>query len=216
MCRKEGVELTSCPECHCGLYCSVECREADEAHATWCMWICRLEVHETEKRMKQEINMVDAEKLPFKMKLKLVRLVGERPLVKIFLNGKRIKGLWDTGAMISLINKLFLEENFPDAKIQPISEFTGEGLTLSAANKSAIDVEGVVVLNFGVKDGEGLFKIPFLVTSQEISSPIIGYNTIEHLVKNFRGKMNLSESLCDLVDTLSSPKKADAVVNLNE
>ena len=99
---------------------------------------------------------------------------------------------------------------------QGISEFTGQGLTLSAGNKSEIDVEGVAVLDFGVNDEEGLFRVPFLVTPQEISSPIIGYNTIEHLVKNFRNKVNLSESLCNLVDSLSSSENADAVVNLIE
>ena len=71
------------------------------------------------------------------------------------------------------------------------------------------------MLEFGIENDNGLFEVPFLVTSQEISSPIIGYNTIEHLVKNFRDKMNLSESLCSLVDCLSSDK-ADAMVNLIE
>ena len=170
---------------------------------------------ETQKRMKHEINMVDAEKLPRNLKLKLVKLVGERPLVNIHLNKKKIRGLWDTGAMISLVNKSFLKENFPDVKIHSIKDFIGEGLTLTAANKSTIDTEGVVVLDFGVAE-DGLFQVPFLVTSQEISSPIIGYNTIEHLVKNYRKEMNMSESLCNLVDALSSTENADAVVNLIE
>ena len=67
----------------------------------WCPWICRLEAYENEKRMSKEINMIDSEKLPRKMKLQLVKLVGDRPLVNICLDGKRIQGLWDTGAMIS-------------------------------------------------------------------------------------------------------------------
>ena len=189
--------------------------ELDGIHAMWCVWICRLQTYETEKKMRQEINMVDAEKLPYKMKLNLVRLVGERPMVNIYLDGKKIQGLWDTGAMISLIDGQFLRKNFPDVEVLSIAEFTGQRLTLSAANKSEIDVEGVAVLEFGVNE-EGLFRVPFLVTPQEISSPIIGYNTIEHLVKNFREKINVSESLCSLVDSLSSPENANAVVNLIE
>jgi hypothetical protein len=215
MCCKEVKELVSCPKCRCRSHCSTDCMKEDDGHPLWCSWICRLERLETQKRMKQEINMVDAEKLPRNMKLKLVKLVGERPLVNIHLNNKKIQGLWDTGAMISLINRLFLEENFPDVTIHSISDFIGEGLTLTAANKSRIDIDGVAVLEFGVAE-EGLFQVPFLVTSQEISSPIIGYNTIEHLVKNFRHQMNLSESLCDLVETLSSCEKANAMVNLIE
>ena len=49
----------------------------------WCYWIQRLEQVETDKRVRSEINMVDTEKLPYKMKLKLVKLVGEKPLVNI-------------------------------------------------------------------------------------------------------------------------------------
>ena len=216
ICCKKTSELISCEKCGCGKYCSKECLELDGIHAMWCSWICKLEAHENTKRMSKEINLIDSEKLPYIMKLQLVKLVGERPLVTIYLEGKKIQGLWDTGAMISLIDKKFLEENFPSAEVVSISEFAGQGLTLSVANKSEIDVEGVAVLDFGVNDEEGLFRVPFLVTPQEISSPIIGYNTIEHLVKNFRNKVNLSESLCNLVDSLSSSENADAVVNLIE
>ena len=208
-------KLVTCPKCRCSLHCSTECLEGDDTHLLWCSWICRLERLETEKRMKQEINMVDAEKLPLNMKLKLVKLVGERPLVNIYLNRKKIQGLWDTGAMISLINRDFLKENFPEVTTHSITDFIGDGLTLTAANKSRIDIDGVVVLEFGVTE-DGLFQVPFLVTSQEISSPIIGYNTIEHLVKNFRQEMDMSESLCNLVDTLSSSENADAMVNIIE
>ena len=216
ICCKEMTESVSCPKCGCGSYCSKECMELDGIHAMWCPWICKLEAYETQKRMKTEINLVNSEKLPYKMKRQLVKLVGERPLVNIYLGGKKVIGLWDTGAMISLMNDKFLEENFPDVEIHPIADFTGKDLTLTAANKSVIDITGVVILDFGVEEGEKLFRIPFLVTSQQISSPIIGYNTIEHLVKNFRNEINLPESLCCLVDCLSSSEKAEAMVNLIE
>ena len=215
LCCSETTELISCEKCGCGSYCSKQCLALDGVHAMWCPWICRLEAYENEKRMSKEINMIDSEKLPRKMKLQLVKLVGDRPLVNICLDGKRIQGLWDTGAMISLINDRFMHDNFPEVSILPITEFSGENITLTAANKSEIDVKGVVVLDFGVEGSERLFQVPFLVTTQQISSPIIGYNTIEHLVKNFRNTINLSESLCSLVDCLSS-EKAEVVVNLIE
>ena len=77
--------------------------------------------------------------------------------MKIFLNGEETQGLWDTGAMISLMNEKFLRENFPDAKILSISEFTGDEFTLTAANKSELDVQGVAVLDFGVTSSQTLF-----------------------------------------------------------
>ena len=216
ICCSNTTELISCEKCGCGSYCSTRCLELDGVHAMWCPWICRLEAHENEKRMKNEINMVDAEKLPYRMKLKRVKLVGERPLVNICLDGEKIQGLWDTGAMISLINEKFLHEKFPGVPILPIAEFSGKEINLTAANKSEIDVKGVVVFDFGVEETERLFQVPFLVTSQQISCPIIGYNTIDHLVKNFRSKINLPESLCTLVDCLTLSKKAEAMVNLIE
>ena len=143
VCCKETKELIECPKCRCRSHCSMECMHGDGNHPLWCSWICRLDRFETQKRMTQEINMVDAEKLPRNMKLKLVKLVGERPLVNIHLNKKKIQGLWDTGAMISLINRLFLQENFPDVTIHSISDFIGGGLSLTAANKSKFNIDGV-------------------------------------------------------------------------
>ncbi len=214
-CKKvEEAKLISCSKCSCGKYCSESCIEQHENHAEYCPWITRLEKLETVKRMKKEIFMVDAEKLPYKMKLELIRLVGEKPIVNVHLNGKKTKGLWDTGAMISLANDMFLSENFPDVKVHSLSEFMKGNLTLTAANQSEIGVDGVAILDFGVDGSDKLFQVPFLVTSQELSSPIIGYNTIEHLVKNYRNEMNMSESLCNFVDSLQSLDKAEVVVNL--
>ena len=111
MCCSETAKLISCDKCGCGSYCSTKCLELDGVHAMWCPWICRLEKHENQKRMSKEINLIDSEKSPYGMKLQLVKLVGERPLVKIRLDGKRIQGLWDTGAMISLVNEEFMQDN---------------------------------------------------------------------------------------------------------
>ena len=111
------------------------------------------------------------------------------PLVNIFLNNQKIDGLWDTGAMISLMNEEYLSEKFPQAKVLSIAEFTGsDSFELTAANQSSLCVKGVTILTFGVEENQNLFEIPFLVTSEDISNPIIGYNTIEHLVENFKGQ----------------------------
>ena len=67
---------------------------------------------ENEKRISREIFLSDSEKLPYQMKLNLIRLVGERPMVSIYLNDIEVNGLWDTGAMISLINEEHLLQHF--------------------------------------------------------------------------------------------------------
>ncbi len=76
--------------------------------------------------MLRRIFSVDSEKLPCKMKMKLIRLVGRRPVVNIFFEKKGVNGLWDTGTMVTVINDLFLGENFPDVEIWSIEEFVGK------------------------------------------------------------------------------------------
>ena len=95
--------------------------EAHENHQKYCAAICMLEEIEWEKKKKALVCGVDTEKLPLKLKKKLVKLVGERPILKCLLNGEKVEGLWDTGAMVSLLNKIFVDEHFPDAKIEPVA-----------------------------------------------------------------------------------------------
>ena len=93
-------KLILCETCLCGKYCSVDCKKKDKNHTQYCSMICNLEMIENEKRVRNEIAVTDSEKLSYKMKLQLIRLVGERPLVNIYLNGEDVQGLWDTGVMI--------------------------------------------------------------------------------------------------------------------
>ena len=178
-----------------------------------------LEQIEWEKKKKALVCGIDSEKLPLKLKRKLVKLVGERPTLKFLLNNKNIEGLWDTGAMVSLLNKLFVLENFPDAKIESIAEFLGEedvnDLKLTVANKKEMSVVGVVVLQFGVQGMADMFEIPFLVTDEELSQPILGYNTIEYLVSNFGNVINLPASMVSLFGT-QLKDRPEILVNIVE
>ena len=206
-------KVISCEECQCGDYCSRECLKNHVNHKDYCAAICTLEKLETEKRMKNNICMSDSEKLPFKMKMNLIRLVGERPMVNIFLNNSEVEGLWDTGSMISLISKDFLDEHFPGVEIHSVADFIENNLKLTAANQTELSVDGVVVLNFGIEKCHELFQVPFLVTSESISKPIIGYNTIEHFVTNFENEFDLSSSLVKVIRNLSN-ENAENMVNL--
>ena len=173
--------------------------EAHENHQKYCAAICMLEEIEWEKKKKALVCGVDTEKLPLKLKKKLVKLVGERPILKCLLNGEKVEGLWDTGAMVSLLNKMFVDEHFPDAKIETVAEFLGnEELKLTVANKKEMSVIGVIVLQFGVEGLPDMFDIPFLVTDEPLSQPILGYNTIEYLVSNFGHRINLPASMVSL------------------
>ena len=73
---------------------------------------------------------------------------------------------------------------------------------MTVANQGALNVKGIAVLDFGIEKGQRLFQIPFLVTSDTIANTIIGYNTIEHLVTNFKDELNLSLSLTKIIGRL--------------
>ena len=204
ICMKPSESQFTCSSCRCGNYCSEECMKVHENHSKYCSAICALEIYEHEKNRKSDIFLFNTEKLPFKMKRDLIRLVGERPLVNIFLDHNKIDALWDTGAMISLMNEDYLHTNFPGVTVHSVDEFTGnESLQLTAANQSPVCVKGVAILSFGVEENNELFDIPFLITSENISNPIIGYNTIEYFVTHFKEIVDVPVSLSRVIGSLS-------------
>ena len=136
-------------------------------------------------------------KFPTKQQLELINLVGKKPVIKFWLNQRQCEGLWDTGSMISLMNKKVVEEKFPNLKIHSVEEFLGTGLKLAAANQTELQIEGIVLMDFGVEKSDILFQIPFIVTEEEVKEIIIGYNVIENLVVNCE-KVNVHQSLSTL------------------
>ncbi len=199
-----------CEKCNSGCYCSSACREKHVTcrdHIILCVSIQRLERLQMNKRLAA---LPLREKTQVPMKRKLVSLVGEKPIVNCRLSGKESEALWDTGAMVSMVDKPWLEENHPFEDIQSLEEFLeGDTMHLLAANNSKVAVEGVVTLSFEI--GEFSVSVPFIVSTDPVSQPIIGYNVIKHLV--FAG----GEQSCALLK-LSCPSIAEtnlvAVINL--
>ncbi len=207
-CLKPAAKLMSCEVCDSGWFCSKACSQVHvmvhEDHKKYCEIISSVQQIEYSKQLNNCINVTDSEKLPFKLKKKLISLVGEKPMAKLFLDGVEVDGLWDTGAMVSMLDTDFIQENFPGAKIQPIEEFVQhKTLKVNTANQSQLKIDGVVVLEVSTeRGGEGLFRVPFLVTSDKLSCPIIGYNTIEYLVMNYKN-IDLPLSLSNIINCLS-------------
>ena len=142
-------------------------------------------------------------------------------MLRCCLDGKVVEMLWDTGSMISLMGRKWVQKNFPQKKIYPISEFLEEkeDLKVTAANSSNVDIDGVMLFYFSVGDGTNGFVIPVLVASQDIVDPILGYNVIEHLVLEGSAeekvelesalKRNKSEFKVDALATIVQSRAAD-------
>ena len=76
-----------------------------------------------------------------------------------------------------------------------------------------MNIRGIAILEFGVEKDKGLFQIPFLVTGDDLTNTIIGYNTIEYLATNFEEQINLPASLPKVIDRVTVDN-VDAMVDL--
>ena len=204
-CGNNCKKIKRCISCDGGCYCSESCLKLHEpAHKDICNMIQRLAAHELKKKVisVREIGQV-------KVKNKLVRLVGEKPVLRCSLNGVACNALWDTGSMVSIISSSWFRNQFPNVKIWKLSEFLeGDSLNLVAANNTPVEVDGVAILEFNIA-GSVPFSVPFLLSSEELTQPIIGYNVIEHVV--ISGGMDISGILKDSLSVFPKPT-VDAVV----
>ena len=73
------------------------------------------------------------EKTQVSLKRRLVSLVGEKPIVRCQLGGEDSDALWDTGAMVSMVNKTWLMENHPSMKIVSGRIFEGGHIALACS-----------------------------------------------------------------------------------
>jgi len=178
-------EIVKCNECLSGLYCSINCLTDDKNHKQLCDYIVKLEKLERKKKLKSFSCSYDVT-LPFKKYKKLVDVIGLKPMINFILNDKLFSGLWDTGSMVSLINSQWLKQNFQNTQIHPIETFinNSNGISLTAANNSDISIEGIAVFDFALPNSNYRISAPFLVTNQNLSDPIIGFNIIQHITKN--------------------------------
>ena len=157
-----------CSRCKMTLYCSKKCQKAHhEYHKDYCEMIVDLKKIQTEKWFR---NFTVREKqVDDKTRKRLLKLVGNKPLVTCYFNGKKFDVLWDTGSMVTLVGRRWLRENFPDLQISSVAEFLEEKeLTLQAANSTQIKFDGVALLDFQLDGGGEGFVVPVLVASDEM------------------------------------------------
>ncbi len=206
-------KMKRCTHCWSGCYCSRECKEAHaEDHKEMCVYIQELEEMEKNKRVMsvRETNLVQR-----KLRNKLIKLVGERPMLDCHLGNTKLamycKALWDTGAMVSMVSLSWLKDNIPEYELLSIKQFLeGDDMHLCAANNTKVDVEGVVVLNFGIGKSFEV-PVPFIVTKDHLENPIVGYNVIKHIVAlDIDGFPDMLKESCQMLNK----SKADAVIAL--
>ena len=212
-CGFEGEGVMRCSHCKSTHYCSVGCQLSHRSyHKGYCSAIASLAKVEKDKLYRGF--SVRQCQVDFRTKKKLMSLVGEKPVVTCNLGEKKADVLWDTGSMVSLVDRKWLAKNFPDTEIVSVSEFLEEKLELRAANSTSIELDGVVVLDFSLVEGGETVRVPFVVTSQELLEPILGYNVIEHLLLD--GKTDHRAELGNSLNCLGKVVSVDALAAVME
>jgi len=148
-------------------------------------------------------------------------------MVKCFLNDCECDLLWDTGAQVSIISVELLQQHLGQVAIRQLSELLDANLNLTAVNGTKVPYVGwvevrVKLTSLSSDSSQEEMLVPFLVTSEMLDCPILGYNVIEQLVsqdqnprpiiyKSFPGKDKAKlDALVNFIQSSSS----DAICKL--
>lgn len=218
-----------CKNCKAVRYCSKKCQKAQwNEHKT----ICSANNELSKKLFTEEKGLGDsndanvfASHLSPKRNAQISKLVGKKCIVTCCLNETKLEALWDTGSQISLISSAVVNKYFPGVPVRNIAEIFDAGyanLTLVTANGTALPYNGWIELNFSLifpdkHDESDSIQVPFLVTPENIDTPIVGFNVIEELCRNATTDSECSpdfvKAMCHSLQNISENKSA-ALVDL--
>ena len=95
---------------------------------------------------------------------------------------------WNQNFTPKFPSLLFIYRWYGEMWINSLESFLGTkvlDLKIKAANNIEVDIDGIVTFNFCISSLNDSFKVPFIVTKQNFSTLIIGFNIIKHLVKTY-------------------------------
>ena len=160
-----------------------------------------------------------------KQKTAIAGLVGKRCTLTCKLENENFEVLWDTGAQVSLISEQTIEKYFPYLEIKNISELLNpnDDLDLLATNGTAIPYKGWAEIDLNIdptrENSEFQICVPFLVTSETLDYPIVGYNVIQEIIDRDSEESSVNSS--NIVDCLKASfvsevktDKVNTLVNL--
>ena len=94
-----------------------------------------------------------------------VGMVGRCPTVDIVMNGRKVKGLVDTGSEVMTVTERWVAENLQNSDLLPLTQ-----VTLKAANRLEIPYSGVVIVDFELL-GQKSEGVPVLVVKDSSDPP---------------------------------------------
>ena len=182
-------------------YCCSSCKSV-----YFCGKNCQIQSWKDHKQVRKAISTLTAQRqkevfkrgsytvnLSTKQKHKVTGLIGEKCLINVLLNNKLSSVLLDTGAQVSVINDKYLRENFPHVDEYHVNELLDEpdSLRVQWGNQTGIPFSKYTVINLCIGEGEDKYHldVPFLITTDQISNPILGFNAIKHIAQTTDDKL---------------------------
>ena len=176
----KAVAKKVCTSCEAICYCDAECQKRHwKQHKTLCNAIKALSDKEKERCSYSSHLTPDEER-------KYVQLVGRRCTVECRIDNVNVNALWDTGTEVSLISSDWLHHNIPGKEVKSVSSLLGVNLEVEGVGRHDVPYAGYATLT--VKIDETELEVPFLVTRDKLSQPIIGFNVIDALTEGASGK----------------------------
>ena len=153
VCAKTEIteDILVCGGCKATRYCSKECQKSHRSyHATYCSHIADLEQLVKQKMYGEKT--VHQKQEDQKLRRRIMKLIGAKPMLKCYLNGKRVMMPWDTGSMVSMVDRRWCRRHFPKSTIYPVSSFLDRELHVQLANETSIKFDRVLLLEFSLRE----------------------------------------------------------------
>ena len=196
-CKKLLIESSKfcCGLCRSVYYCSKDCQIVSwKYHKVVCQSIAQLATQQRENNNKRGSYVNN---FTIKEQSEIADIVGEKCLIECELNGVSSTLLLDSGAQVSILSYDFLLSNLTDVQPNPLSDILDQhdSLRVQWGNNADIPFTGFVTLNVCFKSGEHnkTIAVPFLVTTDKLNNPILGFNAIKHLSSSAPDKSILIE-----------------------
>ena len=113
---------------------------------------------------------------------------------------------------------MWLRENYPSLLIRPIKDLLDDHeLVVKTATDEDIPFEGYVEIDFQLDgyESDNYLRVPFLVTAEKISEPIIGFNVIQEIACNpHQYGLDFEDLVKILAQSMPTAKDVPAVIDL--
>ncbi len=86
----------------------------------------------------------------------IIKLIGSKALTQCNLNGLTVRALLDTGAQVSIVDRVWKEKYLPDIEVRPLRDLLGGGndLEVCAVNGDPIPFDGWTVITVNLLGNE--------------------------------------------------------------